>query len=269
MKRFIIALAAAAALSLPLGALADSQLTAVGSTALLPLIKESATEYQAQHSDVRIAVSGGGSFVGIAQAAAGQADLGDSDVVAPGGNGLVDHKVVVVGFGIAVNPSSGVTNLNPRQIRDIFSGRITNWKQVGGHDQSIVVINRPRSSGTRAVFNKTIMGLSKISESGLTEDSSGTVITTVASTPGTITYVALGYTQNKPVTVVRINNVAANEQNIRNGRYPIWSYEHIFTKGPAKGASADFIRFVENNRNAIAKLGFIQISSMKVHENNR
>ena len=269
MKRMISILAVAASLAMPFAALADTQLTAVGSSALLPLVKQSATEYQGSHSDVRISVSGGGSYVGIAQAASGQANIGDSDVVAPGGSGLVDHKVAVVGFGIAVNPSAGVNNLSAKQIRDIFAGRVSNWKQVGGKDQQIVVINRPRSSGTRAVFKSTIMGVSKISESGLTEDSSGQVITTVASTPGTITYVALGYTRNKPVTVVRVNNVEPNEDNIRRGRYPIWSYEHMFTKGRAGGAAADFIRFVQGNKNAIEKLGFIAISSMKVHENNR
>ncbi len=269
MKRFIAALAIAASLTMPLTAAADTQLTVVGSSALLPLVKQSATEYQAAHSDVRVSVSGGGSFVGIAQAASGQANIGDSDVVAPGNAGLSDHKVAVVGFGVVVNPSAGVTGLSAKQIRDIFSGRTTNWNQVGGRDQQIVVINRPRSSGTRAVFKSTMMGVSKITESGLTEDSSGQVVTTVASTPGTVTYVALGYTKNKPVTVLRVNNVEPTENNIRQGRYPIWSYEHMFTKGRATGAAADFIRFVQGNRNAIEKLGFIQISSMKVRENNR
>jgi len=188
---------------LPLSAAAARNLKAGGSTALLPLVKESATEFQSAHSGVNIAVSGGGSYVGIAQAAAGQADIGDSDVVAPGNSGLVDHKVAVVGFALIVNPSTGVTRLSSKQIRDIFAGRVANWNQVGGKDGQIVVINRPRSSGTRAVFKSTLMGVSQITESGLTVDSSGTVVTTVATTPGSISYVALGYAKNKPVTIVR------------------------------------------------------------------
>ena len=268
MKRIAIAALAAAILA-PMTSLADTNLTAAGSTALLPLVKAAAAAYQAQHADTKISVSGGGSYVGISQASQGNVDMGDSDVVAPGNAGLVDHKVAVVGFGIIVNSDAGVTNLNAKQIRDIFAGRLSNWKDVGGKDQNIVVINRPRSSGTRAVFKSTIMGVSNISESGLVEDSSGTVVTTVGTTPGAISYVALGYTKNKPVTVVKVNGVEPSVANIRTGKYPIWSYEHIFTKGKAKPEVEAFINFVANNNDDIEKLGFIAVSSMKVKENSR
>jgi phosphate transport system substrate-binding protein len=268
MKRFAAAIALAA-ITLPLAAFADTQITAVGSTALLPLVKQSATDYSSAHPDIKINVSGGGSFVGIAQAASGGADMGDSDVVAPGNAGLVDHKVAVVGFAIAANPSAGVENLTPKQIRDIFAGRVTNWKDVGGKDQQIVVINRPRTSGTRAVFNATIMGTSKISESGLTEDSSGAVTTMVSTTPGAVTYVSLSYTKDKPVTVIKINGIAPNADTIRAGKYPIWSYEHIFTKGKAKPEVESFISYIAGNASVLEKLGYIQVSTMKVKETNR
>jgi phosphate transport system substrate-binding protein len=230
MKR-LLALLALATLVIPATALADTQITAVGSTALLPLVKQSATDYSTKHPDIKISVSGGGSFVGIAQASSGAADMGDSDVLAPGNSGLVDHKVAVVPFAVAVNPAAGVSNLTTEQLRGIFSGQITNWKQVGGADQQIVVINRPRTSGTRAVFTTTVMGPTKISETGLTEDSSGAVVTMVASTPGSVTYVSRGYTVGKPVTVVKVNGVAPTDEMIQTGKYPVWSYEHIFTKG--------------------------------------
>lgn len=268
MKRMLAAVALAA-IALPVAALADTQITAVGSTALLPLVKQSATDYGSSHGDVKISVSGGGSFVGIAQASSGAVDMGDSDVVAPGNSGLVDHKVAVVGFAIAANPSAGVSNLSSKQIRDVFAGRVTNWKDVGGKDQQIVVINRPRTSGTRAVFNATMMGTSKISESGLTEDSSGAVTQMVATTPGAVTYVSLSYTKDKPVTVVKVNGVAPTADAIRSGKYPIWSYEHIFTKGKAKPEVESFINFIANNKDVLEKLGYIQVSTMKVKETNR
>lgn len=268
MKRMLAAIALGA-FALPMAALADTQITAVGSTALLPLVKQSATDYAEKHPDVKISVSGGGSFVGIAQASSGAADLGDSDVLAPGNAGLVDHKVAVVGFAIAANPAAGVTNLTPKQVRDIFSGRVTNWNQVGGKDQQIVIINRPRTSGTRFVFNATIMGVSKISETGLTEDSSGSVTTMVGTTPGAVTYVARGYTKDKPVTVIKINGVGPTDEAIETGKYPIWSYEHIFTKGSVKPEVEQFISFIATNTPALEKLGYIPLSEMKVHENNR
>lgn len=268
MKR-LLAVLGFAAVVIPATAFADTQITAVGSTALLPLVKQSATDYSTKHPDVKISVSGGGSYVGIAQASSGAADMGDSDVVAPGNSGLVDHKVAVVPFAVAVNPAAGVNNLTAAQIRGIFSGRITNWKQVGGQDQQIVVINRPRTSGTRAVFTATVMGVSKISETGLTEDSSGAVVTMVGSTPGAVTYVSRGYTVGKPVTVLKVNGVAPTDDMVQIGKYPIWSYEHIFTKGKAKPEVESFISYIAGNTDALNKLGYIPLSSMKVHENNR
>jgi phosphate transport system substrate-binding protein len=269
MLKRLIAVALLAGLTLPVAAVAETTITASGSSALLPLVKQSAQEYQAKHPDVKISVSGGGSFVGLTQAQSGSVDMGDSDVIAPGQSGLTDHKVAVVGIGIIINPSAGVGGLSAKQIRDIFAGRTTNWKDVGGKDQQIVVINRPRSSGTRFVFNATIMGMSKISDSSLIEDSSGTVVTTVGTTPGSISYVALGYTKNKPVTVAKVNGVSASVDNIRTGKYPIWSYEHIFTKGAAKGAVADFIKYVASNNAAIDSFGFVTVASMKTKELNR
>lgn len=261
--------ALAAALLAPMSALADVNLTASGSTALLPLVKESAQGYQAAHSDVKISVSGGGSYVGISQASSRSVDIGDSDVIAPGNSGLKDHKVCVVGFGVIANPSSGVKALNRKQLRDIFSGKITNWKQVGGKDGQITVINRPRASGTRAVFNATVMGTAHISEQGLVEDSSGTVVNMVSSTPGAISYVALGYTKGKPVNVLRVDGVAATEENIERGKYAIWSYEHMFTHPGGPSQAEDFIRYVMRNNSVIVKLGYIPSSEMKVHENGR
>lgn len=268
MKRILMAALAAAVIA-PVASLADTNITAAGSTALLPLVKAAATSYQTQHPDVKISVSGGGSYVGISQASQGNVDMGNSDVIAPGNAGLVDHRVAVVGFGVIANPDAGVTNLSAKQIRDIFAGRVSNWKDVGGKDQNIVVINRPRSSGTRAVFKATIMGMSAINEAGLVEDSSGTVVTTVGTTPGAISYVALGYTRNKPLTVVKINGVEASADTIRTGKYPIWSYEHIFTKGKAKPEVEAFINYIASNKEQIEQLGFIQITTMKVKENGR
>lgn len=269
MRKNLIVTSLIAVLIAPVAALADTQITAAGSTALLPLVKQSAAEYQTAHPDVNISVSGGGSFVGLNQATSGSADMGDSDVIAPGASGLTDHKVAVVGFGIIANPSAGVRGLSAKQIRDVFAGRVSNWKQVGGADQPIVVINRPRSSGTRFVFRTTIMGLSNISDGGLIEDSSGTVVTTVASTPGSVSYVALGYTRDKPVTVLSVNGVPPNDDTIRTGKYPIWSYEHVFTKGSSNAAVEAFIKYISTNSAAIEKLGFIAVHTMKVKELNR
>jgi phosphate transport system substrate-binding protein len=243
--------------------------TVAGSTAMLPLVKEASGIYQAEHKDARISVSGGGSATGIAQVAAKAIDVGDSDITAPTRPELVDHRVAVVGFAIVTNPSVGVKDLTRAQLRDVFSGAIENWNQAGGSDQKIVVVNRPRTSGTRAVFTKVVMGGARIAESGLVQDATGTAVSVVKQTPGAVSYVALSGITGGGVTVVSVDGVAPDEDAITAGRYSIWSYEHMFTNGEPKGEVAAFIRFVENRADLAKKNHFIAIGAMKVHETDR
>ncbi len=243
--------------------------TVAGSTAMLPLVKEASGLYQAEHANARISVSGGGSATGIAQVAAKAIDVGDSDITAPTHPELVDHRVAVVGFAIVTNPSAGVKNLTRAQLRAVFSGAIANWKDAGGADQKIVVVNRPRTSGTRAVFTKVVMGGAAIAESGLVQDATGTAVSVVKQTPGAVSYVALSGITGGGVTVVSVDGVAPDEGTITTGRYPIWSYEHMFTNGEPQGEVGAFIRFVEKRADLAKKNHFIAIAAMKVHETDR
>jgi phosphate transport system substrate-binding protein len=248
---------------------ADSSLTIAGSTALLPLAKDAAGAYQALHSDVKISVSGGGSGTGLNQVLAKAIDIGDSDIVAPAGSPLTDNKVAVIGFAVVVNPALNVKSLTKKQIQQIFGGAVTNWNQVGGPDQKIVVVNRTRGSGTRVVFEKTVIAPEKVTEGGLSEDATGTVISVVKQTPGAISYAAFSGTHGQPITEVAIDGVAATEANVITGKYPFWSYEHMFTNGPATGEVKKFIDYVSSNSELLAKNSFIKISDMKTSETNR
>ncbi|MGZ3496699.1 MAG: phosphate ABC transporter substrate-binding protein [Vulcanimicrobiaceae bacterium] len=251
------------ATSAPGGESVAGNVTIAGSTALLPLVKQAAVDYQASHPDVKISVSGGGSRVGITQAAQGGVQIGDSDIPAPDQPDLVDHKVAVVPFAVVVNPEAGVKNLTVQQIRDIFSGKVTNWKQVGGANLKITIVNRPRSSGTRAVFVQKIMGGTQPTESGLTQDSSGTVATIVAQTPGATSYLAMGYVKPDRITPVSIDGVPPTDDNVKSGKYPFWSYEHMLTKGQPPKEVADFIDYVSKDKSLLERLHFIPVSEMK------
>ena len=252
-----------------LPALADTSITAAGSTALLPLVKDAADEYQRAHPDVKISVSGGGSGTGIAQVAQKAVTIGDSDILAAGHPELHDNRVAVIGFAVVVNPDVKIKGLSKKQLQDIFTMKTTNWKEVGGPDQKIVVINRPRSSGTRAVFTKTVMNGTPVSESGLVEDATGTVVSTVKQTPGAISYAAFSGTRNSGLNELQIDGVAATDENVKNGKYPFWSYEHMFTYGPPSGAVAAFIGFVSGHGDLLQKNGYIKIADMKVSESDR
>jgi len=243
---------------------ATGNITAAGSTALLPLVKQSAQDYQANHSSVKISVSGGGSRVGITQAAQKAVDIGNSDIPAPDHPELVDHQVAVVPFAVVVNPQAGVKNLTTAQIRGIFSGKITNFNQAGGANQAITIINRPRSSGTRAVFVQKIMNGQQPAETGLTQDSSGTVATMVGQTPGAISYVALGYVKPGQQVPVSIDGTSPTPANVESGKYPFWSFEHMLTNGQPSAAVADFINYVKTDNSLLTKLGFLPVSAMRV-----
>jgi phosphate transport system substrate-binding protein len=240
-----------------------SSIVVSGSTALLPLVKQAAVDYQNAHPDVKISVAGGGSRVGVTQVAQRAVDIGDSDIPAPNQPSLVDHPVAVVTFGIVVNPQAGVKNLTTAQIRAIFSGKMTNWSQAGGRSGAITIINRPRSSGTRAVLVQKLLGGREPSEGGLTQDSSGTVATMVAQTPGAISYLGMAYVTPGQQVAVSIDGVAPAEESVVNNTYPYWSYEHMFTNGQPSAKIAGFIDFVKNDRALLQRLKFIPVDKVK------
>ncbi|HEY0381946.1 MAG TPA: phosphate ABC transporter substrate-binding protein [Candidatus Elarobacter sp.] len=250
-------------------AAADTTITIAGSTALLPLVKDAANAYQQAHPDVKISVSGGGSGSGIAQVAGRAVQIGNSDITAPAHPELKDNRVAVVGFAVVVHPGVGVKSLSKKQLQDIFAGKVANWKDVGGADQKMVVINRPRSSGTRAVFAKTVMGGVPINDASLTEDATGTVVSVVKQTPGAISYAAFSGTRGAGLAELAVDGVEPTDDNIIHGKYPIWSYEHMFTLGPPTGEVSRFIAFVQSNSALVKKDGFILIRDMRVTETDR
>ncbi|MBC8060018.1 MAG: extracellular solute-binding protein, partial [Clostridiaceae bacterium] len=178
-------------------------ITASGSTALQPLADEAAKLFQEKNTKATVTVQGGGSGTGLKDAAAGNVQIGNSDVFAdeklPKDQAalLVDHKVCVVGFAAVVNDKVTVTNLTKEQLIDIFTGKIKNWKEVGGSDMKIVILNRPTSSGTRATFKKYALGgKDEAQGTALTEDSNGSISKTLKATDGSISYLASSFLNN-------------------------------------------------------------------------
>jgi len=246
--------------------------TAVGSTALQPLVEQAATLFNQKYPNATINVQGGGSGTGLTQVSQGAAEIGDSDIYAEEKSGidaksLVDHKVAVVGFAVVVNKDVTVDNLTQQQLVDIFTGKIKNWKEVGGPDEPIIVVNRPTSSGTRATFKKIVLGgQDEVQGLALTEDASGTVRKTVAEKKGAISYLAFSYLDGS-VKALKYNGVEPTKENVINGTYPIASYEHMYTKGEPKGVVKAFLDFMmsdEVQKGPAEKLGFININDMKV-----
>ena len=138
----------------------SGKISASGSTALLPLLKPAQEAFQDKYEKVTVNVAGGGSFTGMNQVAEGSVQIGNSDVNLPDeykDKGLVDHKVVVEPFVFIVDKANRVDNLTKQQAIDILTGKITNWKEVGGDDQPITLIHRAKSSGSRATIADVVL----------------------------------------------------------------------------------------------------------------
>ncbi|AKX95866.1 phosphate-binding protein [Moorella thermoacetica] len=247
-------------------------ITAAGSTALQPLVDEAAKQYMEKNPGVRIVVNGGGSGNGLSQVFQGAVQIGNSDIFAEEKDGidasqLVDHKVAVVGMAAVVNPDVKVDNLTQQQLIDIFTGKITNWKDVGGPDQKINIVNRPKGSGTRATFKKyALNGAEEAQGIAMEQDASGTVRKTIAETPGAIGYLALSYIDSS-VRPLKIDGVEPTAANIVDNKYKVWAYEHMYTKGQPTGEVKKFLDFImsdEVQKNLVTKMGYIPVTDMKV-----
>ena len=244
------------------------KISASGSTALLPLLKPAQEEFQNKNAKVTVNVAGGGSFTGMNQVAEGSVDIGDSDVNLPDeykDKGLVDHKVVVEPFVFIVDKANKIDNLTKQQVIDILTGKVTNWSQVGGADQKITLIHRAKSSGSRATISEVVLKGAPFTDDAVIQDSNGAVRSAISTTPGAIGYVDAPYADDS-VKVLKFDGVEFSAQNIIDGKYPIYGYGHMYTKGEATGATKAFLDYImsdEFQNSQVEKLGFIPISKMK------
>ncbi|KIS02936.1 phosphate ABC transporter substrate-binding protein PstS family protein [Paucilactobacillus wasatchensis] len=245
-------------------------ITAVGSTALQPLVEAAGEEFSKENAGVFVNVQGGGSGTGLSQIEAGAISIGNSDLFASeqagiNANKLTDHRVAVIGVTPIINKQAGIDALTTEQLKKIFTGKVTNWRQVGGENQTIVIVNRTQGSGTRNTFEK--WGLNRAqSIASQEQDSSGTARQIVATTPGAISYVSFSYADSSIITPT-INGVKPTNANVKTNRWQIWSYEHMYTQKQATKTTTKFINFVLSDRvqtKLIPQLGYIPISEMQI-----
>lgn len=252
-------------------------ITAVGSTALQPLCEAAAEQFLEKNSGVQITVQGGGSGQGITQITQGAVQIGNSDVFSEAKvkdaadlKKITDNKVCIVGMGPIVNKDVTVDDLAIEQLRQIFTGEVTNWSQVGGANAEITVINRASGSGTRATFEAAVLGDSKVPDSfkPQEQDSSGTAAKMVATTPGAISYVAFSY-YDDTFKALNIGGVSPETKNVEDNSWTIWAYEHMYTAADPDEATKAFIEYMMSDkvqRGLVEEQGYISVSGMKVEK---
>jgi len=253
----------------------SNKITVVGSSAMQLLAEQAGNDYRLSHPDSNIVVQGGGSGTGLSQVQAGAVEIGTSDVFAETQKGidatkLQNHLVAVVGIVPIVNKSAGVKNLTRQQLSDIFTGKITNWKQVGGKNQNITVINRSKGSGTRGTFEGLILNGKKPIQAQ-EQDSNGTVRKIVSSTPGTISYISFPYANDENIQKLSIDKIKPTNKNVETNRWHLWSYEHMYTKGKPNKNVQKFIDYMLGSKvqnDLVPKLGYISINKMQVERDS-
>jgi len=224
----------------------QTSLTVTGSTTVMPIAEVAATEFEAANPGKRVLVSGIGSSAGIEAVTKGTCDIGTSsrDLKPEEKSlGLVDIKIALDAIAVIVNPSNPVAGLTKAQVSDIFQGKIKNWKEVGGPDLAIGLVNRDEASGTREAFSKFVLGTADFDPSAAVLPGTGQVRSVVAQATGAVGYISLGFV-DPSVKALSVDGIPANETMVGNGTYPLSRYLHFLTKGQPAGLAKAYIDFV-------------------------
>ncbi|MFA5362839.1 MAG: phosphate ABC transporter substrate-binding protein [Candidatus Omnitrophota bacterium] len=223
-----------------------------GSTTVLPIAQKAAEVFMNNNPSADISVRGGGSGVGIASLIDGACDIGNSsrpikdtelDKAVTNGRSLKATVVAMDGICVIVHPSNNVSALSREQINDIYTGAISNWRQLGGSDEKIVVISRDSSSGTFEAFGALVLNGAKARADALMQASNQAVASTVSRTPGGIGYVGLGYVTSS-VKAVDVDGVTASKETVLTGKYPVGRPLFMYTNGAPKGLVKQFIDYI-------------------------
>ncbi len=222
-------------------------ITIAGSTSVQPLSEELVKAYNKVNPDILINVQGGGSSQGIKAAVDGIAEIGSSSRELKDAEKDADLKEFIIaidGIAVVVHPQNELSNLSIPQIRDIFSGKITNWRELGGKEGPIYIVTREAGSGTRGAFQEIVMGENtRISDKAVTQPSNGAIRTTVAGNPNSIGFLSIGFLGSE-IKAIKVDNVDATEENIKNKTYQIGRNFLYLIKGEPREEVKEYIDFV-------------------------
>lgn len=227
----------------------QGKLVKTSSSTVAPLAAEIAKRYEAEHSEVRIDVQTGGSSRGIADARQGVADMGMvSRTLKDNEKDLQAFTIAKDGISVILNRDNPVQSLNALQIVDIYTDKITNWKQVGGPDAPITVVNKAEGRSTLELFADHFKLETKDIKADVVIGDNEQGIKTVAGNPNAIGYVSIGSgeyaaTHKTPIKLLPVEGVAASIANVSNGTFPISRPLNLVTNKPPTGLTKDFIDF--------------------------
>lgn len=218
-----------------------------GGTAHIPVMKAAAELIMTSNPDIRITIAGGGTGVGIKQVGEGLVEIGNAGRKATDKE-IANYKLSMVkwaidGVGVVVNPQNRVTALTSTQLQDIFSGRIINWKEVGGEDRAMNIYDRDAASGTREVFWKKALNRGEVTKKANVVVSNGAMKTAIAGDPYGIGYVSVGHIDATVAPVV-LDGAAPSLENVKSGAYGVARGLFSLTRGEPVGLAKTFLVFL-------------------------
>ncbi len=252
---------------------AQDKLVLDGSTTVGPIAKAFAEYYMQLNPTVNVTVSESGSGNGAKGIINGTCDIGslsrfmkDNEFKAAVEKGVfpVAHVMAMDGLPVLVHPANPVKAMKVEQIRDIFTGKIRNWKEVGGPDMAIVTISRDTNSGTYETFESLVMKGQKIGEGCEYVGSNGAIRARVQKTPAAIGYAGLGFV-DKTVKALEVNGVYPDRATVASGKYPIARPLYMFTNGyPQLGSHTHAfvtLHLTEKGQEIVEEIGFVPITN--------
>ena len=260
-------------LAIGAGAAFAENIVIKGSTTVLPIAQVTLEAYMKANPGAKISLSGGGSGEGIKALIDGSTDIANSsreikraEVELAKSKGVEPKEIAVAIDAIVpiVNPKNRVKDLTIDQLSQIYQGKITNWKEVGGDDLQIVVISRDSSSGTFEAWAEMVLNKAKVTPKAQLQASNGSIVQAISKNRYAIGYIGIGYI-NKTVKPLTVNGVAASAKTALSKEFPVSRFLYMYTNGEPKGETAKFIKFVLGSagQNLVAKEGFVPLPADK------
>ncbi len=235
-----------------------------GGTAHIPVMKKAAQAIMESNPDIRITVAGGGSGVGVQKVGEGLVQIGNTGRALKDSEiekyGLKTFPFAIDGVAVVVNPANPVSAMTKQQLKDVFAGRITNWKELGGEDASISLYVREDGSGTRETFEERALDKGTSVQSANVVNSNGSMKTAIAQDKNAIGYVGIGHLDSG-IKGITLDGMVPSQENASNGTYKVTRLLYMNTKGDPQGLTALFIDYIysPDGKQFIASSGYIPL----------
>lgn len=242
----------------------EGSITIAGSTSVQPISEVLASVFMEEHRDVRISVAGGGSGAGVVAAQENTADFGAvSREVREDETGIDTYVIAIDGIAVIVHPDNSVEDISLADVQSIFAGDITNWSDVGGADEAIVVVSREDGSGTRGAFDDIVLGDEALVDTALIQNSTGAVSQSVSAEEFAIGYVSTGSLEDD-VKAVQVDGVEPTSEDIVSGAYPVARpFNYVVNKDEGSSDIAQaFLDFIlsEEGQNVVEEQGYVKVN---------